>query len=55
MACGAKPKSMSKGGMVKKPMAYKKGGMVFKPCDKCSSPAKCKSAGECMMKGKGGK
>lgn len=22
----------------------------FKPCAKCSSPAKCKSAGKCMMK-----
>jgi hypothetical protein len=48
--CGGKPKSMKKGGMVQKPMPYKKGGMVFKPCAKCPSPAKCKAAGQCMMK-----
>jgi hypothetical protein len=37
---------------VAKPMSYQKGGMVFKPCAKCPSPAKCKAAGQCMMKGK---
>jgi len=36
-------------------LPYKKGGMVFKPCAKCPSPAKCKAAGKCMMKAKGGK
>jgi hypothetical protein len=25
---------------------------VFKPCKGCPSPAKCKAAGRCMMKGK---
>jgi hypothetical protein len=25
---------------------------AFKPCSKCPSPAKCKAAGKCMMKGK---
>jgi len=25
---------------------------VFKPCAKCPSPAKCKAAGQCMMKAK---
>lgn len=30
-SCGTKPKSMAKGGMVKKPMSYEKGGMVKKP------------------------
>ena len=23
----------------------------FKPCSKCPSPAKCKAAGKCLMKG----
>lgn len=32
--------------------AYKKGGMVFKPCPGCPTPAKCKAAGKCLMKGK---
>lgn len=50
--CGSKLKSMAKGGMVKKPMAYKAGGVVFKPCAQCPSPAKCKAAGKCLMKGK---
>jgi hypothetical protein len=50
--CGGKPKSMKKGGMVKKPMAYKEEGMGFKSCAKCPSPAKCKAAGKCMMKSK---
>ena len=25
---------------------------VFKPCKGCPTPAKCKAAGRCMMKGK---
>jgi hypothetical protein len=25
---------------------------AFKPCSKCPSPAKCKAAGKCLMKGK---
>ena len=35
--------------------SYAKGGMVgaFKPCPGCPSPAKCKAAGKCAMKGKG--
>ena len=33
-------------------MSYKKGGMVFKPCAGCPSPAKCRAAGKCAMKGK---
>ena len=39
-------------GMMKKPMPYKQGGVVFTPCAKCPSPAKCKAAGQCMMKAK---
>jgi len=35
-----------------KPMGYKNGGMTFKPCASCPSPAKCKAAGKCAMKGK---
>ena len=26
--------------------------LVFKPCKGCPTPAKCKAAGRCMMKGK---
>lgn len=36
-----------------KPMSYQRGGMVFKPCAKCPTPAKCRAAGQCAMKGKG--
>lgn len=39
-------------GMMKKSALPQKGGPAFKPCAKCSSPAKCKAVGQCIMKGK---
>jgi hypothetical protein len=30
----------------------KKPTMKFMPCKGCPTPAKCKAAGKCMMKGK---
>lgn len=32
-------------------VAMAKGGKVFTACSSCRSPAKCKAAGKCMMKG----
>ena len=63
---GGKEKYKSKGAMKKhekgeskamekkerKMPSYQKGGMVFKPCPGCPTPAKCKAAGKCLMKGK---
>lgn len=39
----------------KAPMMMKPAGKkpaAFKPCKGCPSPAKCKAAGKCMLKGK---
>jgi hypothetical protein len=58
MAKGGKLEMVMKGG--KKVPAFAadgvgkmaKGGKAFKTCAKCPSPAKCKAAGECMLKSK---
>jgi hypothetical protein len=46
------PGMMMKDKKPMKSMSYKKGSVVFKPCAKCPSPAKCKAAGQCALKGK---
>lgn len=39
--------------MATKPMFLaKKGAAPFKPCSSCKMPAKCKTAGKCLAKGK---